>query len=46
MKDLLQLPDDDEYGFFIECALEYPVEIKQLTGNILLCPYQVEIECE
>ena len=28
VEDLLQIPDDNEDGFFIECDLEYPVEIK------------------
>ena len=27
VEDLLQIPDDNEYGFFIECDLEYPAEI-------------------
>ena len=29
LEDLLQIPDDNEYGFFIECDLEYLVEIKK-----------------
>ena len=29
VEDLLQVPDDNESGFFIECDLEYPVEIKE-----------------
>ena len=28
VEDLLEIPDDNEYGFFTECDLEYPVEIK------------------
>ena len=28
VENLLQIPDDNEYGYFIECDLEYPVEIK------------------
>ena len=28
VEELLEIPDDNEYGFFIECDLEYPVEIK------------------
>ena len=28
-EDLLEIPDDNEYGFFIECDLEYPVKIKE-----------------
>ena len=26
--DILNTPDDNEYGYFIECDLEYPAEIK------------------
>ena len=33
VEDLLQIPDDNEYGFFIECDLEYPAEIKEKTKN-------------
>ena len=46
VEDLLQIPDDNDYGFFIECDLEYPVEIKQTTENFTLCRYQVEANCE
>ena len=46
VEDLLQISDDKEYGFFIECDLEYPVENKQTTENFPLCPYQVEADCE
>ena len=31
VENLLQIPDDNEYGFFIECDLEYPAEIKGKT---------------
>ena len=31
VEDLLQIPDDNEYGFFIDCDLDYPVEIKEKT---------------
>ena len=27
----LKTPDDNEYGYFIECDLEYPAEIKEKT---------------
>ena len=33
VEDLLQIPDDNEYGYFIECDLEYPVEINEKTKN-------------
>ena len=32
--------DDCAYGYFIECDLEYPAEIKEKTENFPLCPYQ------
>ena len=39
VEDLLQIPDDNEYGYFIECDLENPVEIKEKTKNFPFCPY-------
>ena len=44
VEDLLQIPDDNEYGFFIECDLEYPVEIKEKTKNFPFCPYQTKAD--
>ena len=43
-EDIVNTPDDNEYGFFIECDLEYPVEIKEKTKNFLLCPYQTKAD--
>ena len=40
----MNTPDDNEYGYFIECDLEYPVEIKGKTKNFLLCPYQTKAD--
>ena len=37
VEDLLQIPDDNEYGFFIECDLEYPAEIKKNKKLSFLC---------
>ena len=37
-EDILSTPDDNEYGYFLECDLEYPVEIKEKTENFPLCP--------
>ena len=31
VEDLSEIPDDNEYGFFIECDLKYPAEIKEKT---------------
>ena len=39
---ILNTPDDNEYGYFIDCDLEYPVEIEEKTKNFPLCPYQTE----
>ena len=44
VKDLLQIPDDNEYGYFIECDLEYPVEIKEKRKNFPFCPYQTKAD--
>ena len=35
--NLLQIPDDNEYGFFIEGDLEYPADIKEKSENLPLC---------
>ena len=39
-EDLLNTPDDNEYGYFKKCDLEYPAEIKEKTENFPFCPYQ------
>ena len=44
VEDLIQIPDDNEYGYFIECDLEYPVEIKEKTKNFPFCPYQTKAD--
>ena len=44
VEDLLQIPDDNEYGFFIECDLLYPAEIKEKTKNFPFCPYQTKAD--
>ena len=46
VEDLLEIPDDNEYGFLIECDLEYPVENKETTKNFPLCPYQTKADPE
>ena len=43
-EDILNTSDDNEYGYFIECYLEYPVEIKEKTKNFLLCPHQTKAD--
>ena len=42
--DNLSTPDDNEYGCFIECDLEFPAEIKEKTKNFPLCPYQTKAD--
>ena len=44
VEDFLQIPDNNEYGYFIECDLEYPVEIEEKTKNFPLCPYQTKAD--
>ena len=36
------IPDNNTYGFFIECDLEYPAEIREKTENFPFCPYQTK----
>ena len=43
--DSLQIPVENEYGFFTECDLDYPAKIEE-SENFPLCPYQVEANCE
>ena len=42
VEDLRFIPDNKPYGFFIECELEYPAEIKEKTENFPLCPRQTK----
>ena len=44
VEDLLQIPDDNEYGYFIEKDLENPVEIKEKTKNFPFCRYQTKAD--
>ena len=44
VEDLLQIPDDNEFGYFIECDLEYPAETKEKTKNFPFCPYQTKAD--
>ena len=43
VEDLRFIPDNNPYGFFIECDLEYPAE---KTENFPLCPYQTKADPE
>ena len=44
IKDIFNTPDDNEFGYFIECNLEYPAETKEKTKNFPFCPYQTEAD--
>ena len=46
VEDLRFIPNHNDYGFFIECDLEYPVEIKEKTKTFPLCPYQTKEDPE
>ena len=46
VEDLRFIPDNNPYGFFIECDLENPAEIKEKTENFPLCPYQSKADPE
>ena len=44
VEDSRFIPDNNEFGYFIECDLEYPVEIKEKTKNFPFCPYQTKAD--
>ena len=44
VEDLTHCPDSNEFGYFIECDLEYPGEIKEKTKNFPFCPYQTKAD--
>ena len=44
IKDNLSTPDDNQYGYFIECYLKYPADFKVKTENFPLCPYQTKAD--
>ena len=46
VEDLRFIPDNNPYGFFIECDLEYPAEIEEKTENFPPCPYQTKADPE
>ena len=43
-EDIIDTPYDNEYGYFIECDLEYPAEIKEKTENFPPFPYQTKAD--
>ena len=38
LEDILNTPDDSKIGYFVECDLIYPDNIKQKTKNFPFCP--------
>ena len=44
VEDLRFIPDNNEYGFFIECDMLYPAEIKEKTENFLVLIKQKQIQ--
>ena len=44
VEDLRFIPDNNEFCYFIECDLEYPVEIKEKTKKFPFCPYQTKAD--
>ena len=44
VEDLLKTPKDKEYGYFKECGLEYPAEIKEQPENFPLCRNQTKAD--
>ena len=44
IEDILNTPDNNEYGYFIECDMLYPAEIKEKTKNFPFCPYQTKAD--
>ena len=45
-EDILNTLDVNEYGYFNECDLEYPAEIKEKNENFPFCPYQTKADPE
>ena len=46
VEDFRFIPDNNPYGFFIECDLEFLSEIKEKTENFPLCPHQTKADPE
>ena len=46
VEDSRFIPDNNPYGFFIECDLEYPAEIEEKTEIFPLFPYQTKADPE
>ena len=38
LEDILNTPDDSQIGYFVECDLSYPDNIKEKTKNFPFCP--------
>ena len=45
-EDILNTQGDNDNGYFIECDLEYPAEIKEKPENFPFCPYETKADPE
>ena len=43
IKNILDLLDDDEYGYIFEVDLEYPTELQELHNDYPLAPERIKI---
>ena len=43
-EDIFNTPDDNEFGYFIECDLEYPAEIKEKKTFLFVRIKQKQIQ--
>ena len=43
-EDIFNTPDDNEFGYFIECNLEYPAEIKEKKTFLFVHIKQKQIQ--
>ena len=46
LKTILRTPDNDEYGFLIECDLEYPCSIRKKTNCFPFLPDEKTIKVD
>ena len=44
LDEVLNTPDDSDYGYWLICDLEYTNECKDKTSNFQLLPYRREVE--
>ena len=44
LEEILNTPDDNEIGYFLEVDLKYPDNIKEKTKNFPFCPEKKKID--